>query len=120
VFHLQPNLEFSPVLEKVLLAILPCLKIQHYDDYFKVGSALAALGRPDIWFRVLEETDWKIYGRPYDRIEAMRDFETYRRNSTCRMASGIPCYGLGSLVNLACKNGFEDIEIIMLFGGILK
>lgn len=117
--HLGPCPESAPVLEKVLLAILPFLKIQQYDDYFKVGSALAALKKPDFWFAVLERTDWTVYGRPYDRDEATRDYENYRRNTEIRITGGLPCYGLGSLVRMARENGFNDVTILMLFGGLI-
>lgn len=116
---LRPIYADSPLMDKILVAILPFLKIKSYTDYFRVGSALAGLNRPDLWIAVLEMTDWEAYGRPYDRDEAILDYEIYSQNHADRTEEGKPCCGLGTLMWMARSEGFDDPEILMLYGGLL-
>ena len=106
------------VLDKILKAILPWMNIGNYDEYFTVGSALAKLDKPQFWLAILEQTDWRAYGRSYSEREAIQDFNTYRASTKVRLQNNQPCYGLGKLMYMARENGFDDIKTICLYGGL--
>ena len=93
------------------------LKVLGYDDYFKIGTALARYGCIEAWHYVLRRNDWSAYDgrtKKYCHESAERDFANYVEYTRGRLSGGQPCTSVKTLIRLADKE--LNVHALKLLG----